>query len=82
MKNITIGEYTRISKNEAHKRHAAGDTVYAVPVNVNPTSKWMQPAAIPTEGPNASFTKFIAEYERCNCTMAETGRYAAFYVKE
>ena len=81
MKKISIGEYVRISKNEAHKQFTEGKEVFIVPVNVNPTSKWMQPVQIPVGDPGITFAKFVSEYERFNCTMPETGRYAAFYVK-
>lgn len=79
MHRIKTEHYTRISKAAARKAYAAGDTVYFCPVNWDPDSPWGL-AWYPVNN-DIPFGKLVTEYEYYNCN-SETGRYAAFYIKE
>lgn len=76
---IRTKHYTRISKAAARKAYAAGETVYFCPVKLNPESPWGL-LWYPCNN-DIPFEKIVNEFEWYNCT-AETGRYAAFYIKK
>lgn len=82
MNKITIGGYTRISKQAARKRFFDCKATYIYPVNLSPCSVWDAPAAIPVYDTHNSFTEFVNAYEYYNCINTQTGKYAAFYIRE
>lgn len=82
MNKISIGEYTRISKQAARKRFNECKATYMIPVNMSPVSMWAQPVPVPVYDTHNSFTEIVNAFEYYNCTNTETGKYAAFYIKE
>lgn len=82
MNKINLGGYTRISKQAARKRFHDCKATYMTPCNFRPDSQWAQPVAIPVYDTHNSFTEIVNAFEYYNCINSETGKYAAFYVKE
>lgn len=82
MNKISIGGYTRISKHAARKRFFDCEATYMTPCNFRPESPWAQPVPVPVYDTHNSFTEIVNAFEYYNCTNSETGKYAAFYVRE
>ncbi len=78
MNHVTIDGFTRITKHAARKRHNEGLASYMLPCNMNPSNIWMKPVYTPQ---GATFAEIVNAFEYYNCNT-ETGRYAAFYIKE
>lgn len=83
MNRISVGGFTRITKKAAARAFDSGKTVYLCPVNLNPCTPWGAAVSIEKE-PSVSedFTVKTNAFEHYNCMNSETGRYAAFYVRE
>ena len=70
--------YEKITKTQARKMHAKGETVFCLPSNVRPGNKWFGMGEIPLD---CDFDKFTNEYQFYNCNK-ETGLGIAFYKEE
>ena len=84
MKEFRAGEFIRISKYEARKRHNKCLATYIIPSNFRPDNMWCPVTPIPVKDARRSktFDEFITEYTVYNCINKETGKYPAFYRKE
>lgn len=82
MNKISIGGYTRISKQEARRRFNECKATYITACNLRPDSPWGKAAAVPVYDTHNSFTEFVNAFEYYNCINTETGKYAAFYIRE
>lgn len=94
MKQTCINGFKRITKKEAARRYAAGETVRICPVNVSPVNVWgfyadensRDYTEVSTDGfnttiaRNRAFDTVVHAYSFYNCN-AETGRYPAYYVR-
>lgn len=96
MNNITIYEsgrtYKRINRTAAKNEYLNGKTVYIIPCNIRLINYYITPYTlnkntapefITTAAPGTVefFNKFMNQFEFYNCTCAETGRRAAFYIE-
>ena len=81
MNEIIINGYRRITKREAFKRYKEGKTIYFCPVNLRPGNLWHWEVAVRNNSPR-KWESIVNEFEYYNCINSETGRYAAFYVRE
>ena len=82
MKHYTIDGYTRVSKARARKMYNDGETVYFCACNLRPGKPYFPEIAVNKEYDFQMFENRINAFEFYNCTCNETGRYAAFYIKE
>lgn len=94
MKQITIGEYRRISKKAAEKLYNAGKTVRICACKLSPVNMWgafvdannAEYTAVSGDGfnttvaRNRAFETVVNAFRYYNCNH-ETGYYPAFYVK-
>ncbi len=71
--------YTKISKNEAHKRYIEGRLFTIVPSKMRPDS--FMATEIDSRPLWESFEQIVAAFEYYNCIDKETGYKAAFYIK-
>lgn len=80
MKHIETKHYTRISKKAAKKLYDTGVLLHIVPCNMDPESVFYNyhVQKFGTE----TFEKVVNAYEIYNCFNAQTGKYAAFYIKK
>lgn len=91
MYQIKIKEWKRVSKREARKLYDDGVTIRVCPVKVDPCNE-IYPMSFdinkndqfevePFEW-ELKFDSRVNQFEYYNCNYNETGKYAAFYVKE
>ena len=71
--------YEKITKTQARKTHAQGETVYCLPNNVRPGNMWVGMGEIPLD---YDFDKYINEYSFYNCGTNYLGKRIAFYKEE
>ena len=91
MNQIKINEWKRVPKKTARKLYDDGVTIRVCPVKVNPCNE-VYPMSYDmnirdTFGIEAlewekTFDARVNSFEYYNCNYNETGKYAAFYVKE
>lgn len=84
MNNITIGNYTRISKRAARAAYNAGQTIRLCACNMSPRNVWgaysdIRLATSPALDPLYAFDYTVDGFAHYNCN-SETGRYPAYYV--
>lgn len=71
--------YEKITKTQARKMHAEGETVFCLPNNVHPGNMWVGMGEIPLD---CDFDKFTNEYSFYNCGTNYLGKRIAFYKEE
>jgi hypothetical protein len=72
----------KINKTQARKQYEAGNTIYLFPSKANINSPWWNGGMpINKNDQENSFDSVINSYEYYNCNN-ETGKIAAYYVKE
>lgn len=72
------GTFRRVNKTTARNLHAKGKEIFICSCNMRPDNNFCPAYPI---GFVKDFDKFVAIWEVQNCTCAETGRRASFYVK-
>lgn len=83
MRQVRIDGYVRISKAKAKKLYDAGENIYLLPCKVSPRNCWVRPYKTNDYLEyQKSFEYVLSNYEYYNCQYNETGKYAAFYIKE
>lgn len=91
MNNITIGEWTRVSKKTARKLYDEGQTVRICPCKVNPANKFY-PLSLDINKEDKfdvepfdwelKFDTRVNRFEYYNCQYNELGKYSAYYVRK
>ena len=71
--------YEKITKTQARKMHAKGETVFCLPLNAYPGYPWVMMGKIP---PNHDFDKYVNEYSFYFYGMNYLGKRIAFYKEE
>jgi hypothetical protein len=82
--------FERINKKEARTAYMNGLTVLVCPANFNPFSPWEVATnwnrkdraqfVVDEIGVKNDFNNQVNSFEYYNCTTAQAGRYAAFYI--
>lgn len=82
--------FERINKKEARTAYINGLTVLVCPVNLHPFNPWEVATnwnrkdraqfVIDEIGVKNDFSNLVNSFEYYNCTTAQAGRYAAFYI--
>lgn len=82
--------FERINKKEARTAYINGLTVLVCPVNLHPFNPWgvatnwnrkdRAQFVIDEIGVKNDFNSLVNSFEYYNCTTAQAGRYAAFYI--
>ena len=77
--------FVRIPKNKARSAYNNGLTVVFCPVNLRPFTMWHPETDVNKNrfdgiDPENTFEHYVNTFECYNCTNAETGKYAAFYI--
>lgn len=82
--------FERINKKEARTAYVNGLTVLVCPANLHPFSAWgvatqwnrkdRAQFVIDEIGVKNDFNNLVNSFEYYNCTTAQAGRYAAFYI--
>lgn len=74
-------KWYRTSKQAARNAYNAGEEVLICAVNLNPFGPWRPGAIVGQSWRETTFDEYTEQYQWYNCTCAETGKYAAFYLK-
>lgn len=92
MNRYKINGYERINKRAAFSAYMRGETVIVSACNLRLFTVWnpgyylnrksREQFVVDDIGTKNDFYNIISSFEYYNCTCAETGKYAAFYVKE
>ena len=80
MNAISMGGYTRISKQAARKRYNASKPIYICSCKYRPNNMWQPAIEIAKLHDGDTFDSYVNRYEFYNCDY-ERGYYAAFYTK-
>ena len=82
MRNISIGEYTRIRKDVARRLFKEGRMIYLTPSNVaaSDSNPWIKPYAINNRA-GRDFDDIVNSFEFYNCCY-ELGYYTNFWINE
>lgn len=87
MKNYTFTEkgftFERVDKKTARRAYNNGLSVLWCPCNLNPVSPWgvaMKINKNDAGNVGRTFETVLDYFTAYNCTNAETGKYAAFYI--
>ena len=80
MNAVSIGGYTRISKQAARNLYNASKPVYVCSCKCRPDSVWQPAIEIAKSHDGDSFDNYTNRFEYYNCDHGR-GYYAAFYTK-
>ncbi len=82
MRDLNVGEYTRVRKDVARRLYKEGRTIYLTPSNIAATGSnfWIKPYPINSKD-EKNFDDIVGEFEYYNCNY-ELGYYTNFWIDE
>jgi hypothetical protein len=82
---VVMDGYIRVTKTRARRLHDEGKSVYLQSCNFVPVNMWQDALEMPSETDMRDeawdFDTYVRNYEFYNCTCAEQGYYAAYYIR-